>query len=376
MNPNRLNRKAIVLVSSILAVLVCTGPSAGALAATNPVPLLSAVAPATGNPTAAELIDRLGATLDKLWTSFAATMESTSTFEAKLRERPEYRPGQWHRDVRTYEYRGDGERAYTLAAVLWIGLLSGANELKHPPGNHYFLWDGKAWYDYEYTAGLTTRDLGGRLGKEGTLMLTNARPQNPFMWLGTPTRPIVGSFIGVRGNERIDGELRQATTLSLAPRTDTINGSACYVLNASGGGSAYQVWIDPKHDYNVAKAIIRRNWTSYSRPESYKTPPAAGYQVMQLTVSSFQSVDGVWLAKEADFHHEERFANTDYLVSNKHIKIPKYARNPDHEALGSFKTTFIREGARVYFGPVRRGDKPENYVWRQGRPVLEQDKSR
>jgi hypothetical protein len=363
-------------MKKLLFISLCCLAAIRGWAATNLASPGATGPPATSSPTAAELIERLGATLDKLWTSFAATMESTTTFEAKLKERPEYRPGQWHRDVRTYDYRGDGEQAYTHVADLWLGLLSGANELKHPPGNHYFLWDGKAWYDYEYTAGLTTRDLGGRLGKEGTLLFTSAKPQIPFKWRGTPTRPIVGSFIGVGADERIDGELRQATTLSLAPRTEPINGSACYVVNASGGGSAYQVWIDPKHDYNVSKAIIRRNWTSYGRPESCKEPPAAGYQVMQLTVSSFQSVDGVWLAKEADFHHEERFANTDYLVENFHFKIPKYARNPDHEALGSFKTTFIREGARVYFGPVKRGDKPENYVWRQGKPVLEQTKSR
>jgi hypothetical protein len=360
-------------MKKLLWISLCCLAAIRGWAATNLASPSATGPPAASSPTAAELIQRLGATQDKLWTSFVATMESTSTCEAKLRGRPEYKPGQWHRDVSTYEYRGDGERAYTRVTSLWTGLLSGANELQHP-GNKCYLWDGKAWHDYEYVAG-RTRDLGGRLGKEGTLLLTNARPQNPFMWRSTPTRPIVGSFIGVRANERIDDELRRATNISVSPRMETIHGAACYVINASGGGSEYRVWIDPQHDYNVAKAIIRRNWTSYSRPESYKTPPAAGYQVMQLTVSSFQLVDGVWLAEEADFHHEERFANTDYLVENFHFKISKYARNPDHEALGSFETTFIREGARVYFGPVRRGDKPENLVWRQGKPVPEQSKS-
>jgi hypothetical protein len=139
------------------------------------------------------------------------------------------------------------------------------------------------------------------------------------------------------------------------------------VVNASGGGSEYQVWIDPKHDYNVAKAIIRRNWTSFNRPEHYKNPPAAGYQLMQLNVLGFQSVDGVWLAKEADWHCEQRFVNTDYFAENIRIKITKYARNPDHEALGSFKPTFIREGARVHLP----GESGTSYVWRQGKPVPE-----
>ena len=177
----------------------------------------------------------------------------------------------------------------------------------------------------------------------------------------------MGSFYGVDADELIDDELRRATNISVAPRTETVNGSACYVVNASSGGSQFQVWIDPKHDYNVAKAIIRRNWTSFGRPEHYKNPPAAGYQLMQLNVLGFQSVDGVWLAKEADWHCEKRFVNTDYFVENIRIKITNYARNPDHEALGSFKPTFIREGARVHLP----GEGVTNYFWRQNKPVPE-----
>ncbi len=91
--------------------------------------------------------------------------------------------------------------------------------------------------------------------------------------------------------------------------------------------------------------------------------------MMQLTVSGFQSVDGLWLAKEADWHHEKRCQNTDYTVENIHIKITKYVRNPDHEKLGSFKPTFIREGAVVHVE-----GKSENYIWQRGTLVQEQTK--
>jgi hypothetical protein len=160
------------------------------------------------------------------------------------------------------------------------------------------------------------------------------------------------------------------------PRWLRINGAPCYVINASGGGCEYRVWIDPHHDYNVAKAIIRRNWTSVGRPEGYKIPLPAGYQVMQLTVLGFQLVDGVRLAKEGDWHREWHGVNSEYSAENGRIKITKYALNPNHEALGSFKTTFIREGARVYLARWSRGERPVSYVWRQGRPVLEQGRGR
>jgi hypothetical protein len=373
MNPESLNRKAFALVSCMLALPVCATQSADALATTNPVPLGTAGPQATASPTAAELIERFGATQDRLWTSFVVTMETTSTFEGKVKERPQLRPGEWHRTVQIWEYRCDGERGYDHVMTLWDGRLSGANEMKHP-GNNYSLWDGKASYGYLYTEGSLTRN-SGPYGKDGTLHLSYSKPQTPHgrqtTGRTTVTRSIMGSFYGVESDELIDDELRRAANVTVRPRTETVNGSECYVVNASGAGSEYQVWIDPTHDYNVAKAIVRRNWTSFSRPEGYKTPPAAGYQVMQLTVTGFQSVDGVWLAKEADWHHETRCLNTDHTVENIHIKITKYARNPDHEALGSFKPAFIREGALVHLAA-----KSENYIWQRGTLVPEPTKGR
>ncbi len=366
MNPKLLDRTAIVLVSGMLALPVCGAQSSNALATAHPAPVRAAGQPATGSPMPVELIERLGATQDKLWTSFVTTMEHTATFGGKIRERPVFRPGEWHRRVETWEYRCDGERGYDHLATHWEGLVSGANELKHPPANNYSLWDGKTSYGYMYSEGSLTRN-SGPYGKEGTLQVSYARPHSPCNLGSTVNRSIAGYFDGGDDDERIDIELRRATNVSLAPRMEVVSGSACYVVNATGGGSQFQVWIDPTHDYNVAKAIVRRNWISFNRPEHYQNRPAEGYQVTQLTVLGFQSVDGVWLAKEADCRHEMRAVNTDYFIDTGRIKITKYARNPDHEALGSFKPTFIREGARVHLP----GEGATNYVWRQGKPVPE-----
>ncbi len=370
MNTKSLNRPASILVFCVLALPVCGAQNSGSLPASNSVSSPAAKLSAKGNPTAAELLQRLGATQDRLWSSFVVTMETTATFGGKDRERPQSKPGEWHRSVRVWEYRCDGERGYDHVTILWDGPLSGANEMKYP-GNTYSLWDGKTSYGYTYTLGSFTRN-SGPYGKEGTAQISYSKPHssNGRATTGrtTITRSIMGSFYGV-DDELIDDELRRAANITVKPLTETINGSDCYVVNASGGGSDYQVWIDPAHDYNVAKAIIRRNWTSFGRPENYKNPPAAGYQLMQLTVSGFQSVDGLWLAKEADWHHEKRCQNTDYTVENIHIKITKYVRNPDHEKLGSFKPTFIREGAVVHVE-----GKSENYIWQRGTLVQEQTK--
>ena len=121
--------------------------AATTLATTNSVSLLLAGQPTTKIPTATELIERLGATQDKLWTSFVTTMETIATFGGKIRERPQFRPGEWHRTVKIWEYRCDSERGYDHVTTLWDGLQSGANEMKHP-GNNYSLWDGKTMYGY------------------------------------------------------------------------------------------------------------------------------------------------------------------------------------------------------------------------------------
>jgi hypothetical protein len=360
-------------VACMLALPVCGVRSPAASATNNPAPVRTAGKPAAGSPTAAELIEKLGATQDKLWTSFVVRMESSSTFGGKDRERPQFRPGEWHQTIETWEYRSDGERGYDHSTRLRDGLLSGANDMKSP-GNNYSLWDGKTSYGYTYALGSFARN-SGPYGMEGTVQISYSKPHssNGRATTGrtTITRSIMGSFYGAASEDSIADELRRATDITVKPTTETINGLDCYVVTASGGGSDYQVWIDPAHDYNVAKAIIRRNWTSFSPPQGYSKPPPAGYQTMQLILSGFQSLDGVWLAKEADWHHEKHCQNADYTVENIHIKITKYARNPDHEKLGSFKPTFIREGAVVHVE-----GKSALYIWQRGTLVQEQIKNR
>jgi hypothetical protein len=304
-------------------------------------------------PTASKLLDKYAETQDKLGPSFISKLEVSAKYEGVNRGRPNMKRGEVYTRNRRIEIRSDGERNYACHQK-W-GKWPGFNSGEKCPTTSYTLWDGRTFYKYGYYP-------LSRVSKNGTANLSYIRPRKPnITWQGMPASTLRGYLPGV--SERIDSELRQARTISVGPRREEINGSKCYVINAKTKKCEYKIWIDPEHGYNIAKAIVKRAWGSWSRPELYTKRPPDGSSETEVCNVRFKKMNDIWLPVEADYRREYKYVNGDYLKSFIKIKKTEFVLNPDHDALGSFEPEFIRNGARVRISGIR----DVTYTWQNGK---------
>ncbi|MBN2181813.1 MAG: hypothetical protein JW715_07845 [Sedimentisphaerales bacterium] len=306
---------------------------------------------------ALELLDKYIATQDKLRTSFISKSEIISKFQVLNRLRPQYKKGTLYEVNRKREIRSDGNRHYSF--VKRWGDNAGREPTTEEHSNYnYNLWDGIYRYQYLYSPDRPATSSR----KNGMLFLTRkdniTLPQERIRDSET-----VGFFLG--SSERIDAELRRADSLTVRPETEEINGSKCFVIDAKAKGCEYSIWIDPEHDYNISKAIIKRGWTTAGDPKDYNNPPKGNTEV-DLTNVSFKKIDDVWLTAEYDYGYNIKYADGGYEISNEHYKIVEFLRNPDHDALGSFEPNFIRNGALVDIIGFLPGIR---FTWQEGKII-------
>lgn len=307
-------------------------------------------------PTASKLLDKYAETQAKLRSSFISKLEIYTKFEAAARARPNIRRGKVYEKHRCVELRSDGERNY-FYSKMW-GDRPGLSPNTEANASHlYKLWDGNV--DYQYTYSPESHY------KNGTVILRYKRPERVnYFWWGAKGRALRGYFPGV--SERIDSELRQARTISVAPRREDINGSKCYIINATTKKCEYKLWIDPEHGYNIARAIVKRGWATWNKPERRPNAPKGNAEI-QLRNVSFKNIGGVWLPMEADYRRDHRYVTGDYEKTYAHYKITEFVLKPAHDAIGSFKTDFIRNGAKVRIS----GINDITYQWQYGTIVDE-----
>ena len=79
----------------------------------------------------------------------------------------------------------------------------------------------------------------------------------------------------------------------------------------------------------------------------------------------FEKIDGMWVPMEADYGFDRRLVKGDFEKEDHHIKRTEFILNPDHEALGSFETDFIRYGASIHL----IGTPGILYIWQDGKVV-------
>jgi hypothetical protein len=159
---------------------------------------------------------------------------------------------------------------------------------------------------------------------------------------------------------RIDAELTKAKTMSIQADMEEVNDSRCYVLTAQSKDSKYKIWIDPEHGYNISKAEISRDFIDVHKPQEVSL-------FTYLRNVRFERVGNVWVPMGADYGFDRRYLKGDFEKEDHHCKRTKFILNPDHEALGSFKTDYIRNGVRVQI----TGVQGIQYTWQDGKIVDE-----
>jgi hypothetical protein len=322
--------------------------------------LLSMNRTPTQLPSAAELLDKYADTQDKLRSSFISKLEIDSKFEAFARDRPNIKPGRIYRKHFEMELRFDEKRSYEYLKM-W-GDRPGTSSVSETKAQHsYDLWDGQIRYQY-ITHPYKAND-------PGKLTLSYERISH---WQLAQGQALRGYFPGA--SERIDTELKRASTLSVESRKDSMNGSQLYLVGGVTGGSEFQIWIDPEHGYNIAKAIVKRAWADWNRPEGRSNHSPKGHATVWLDDVNFKQVDGLWVPVAANYRRDHEYATGEYEKTQYRIIVTEFVFNPDHEKLESFRTSFIRNGAAVG-GYVDRNNGLQmpwdpKYCWQTGAEVI------
>ncbi|MHC4834772.1 MAG: hypothetical protein ACYSOF_08500 [Planctomycetota bacterium] len=306
-----------------------------------------------------DLLDRHAKTQGKIRHSYINKHETTVKWKGYNKQRPSIGKGHLYEQHNNVELRSDGNRYYSSLKI-WGDTPGGSPTTQQQAGITRSLWDGQFRYQYMLNPDSTERN---RI-KNGQLYI---KPQSECK---VPPRRICDSADGgvLRGffygsNERIDEEIKQAETISLEPETETVNGSQCYVIHANTKRCKYKIWIDPEHDYHIARAVVHRQWGSASRPETRSTPPPEGTSQSTMENVVFKKIDDIWVPVECDCTLNIKYVDGAYNKSQSHHRVTDYVINPDHDTLGSFETDFIRNGARVKI----IGEGGVTYTWQDGK---------
>ena len=310
-------------------------------------------------PTVAELLNKYTQALDSTQ-SFIASYEVVEQYSYYVpnTSRPLPKMEGAKRYNRTY-HRSDGRRIYEQLYD-W-GDLS-ARDVNLPEKNaNYICRIISDKFDYQNTRILNNTNLkgGASYSLEGTEKATLSLNSSDSYILG-----YIGSY------ERLDVVLRESKQISLGPKTERINNSDCYVIDAQTKYGKYSLWLDPEHGYHPVKINYKavEGDEYYDKGKLEKGNSRTGY----LDNVRFEKVDDVWVPMEADRGSNNIYGDTEsFTKDDTHFKRTQIILNPDHDALDSFDDPLenpeqdpeLINGTRMHFGT------PIQYIWQDGKVV-------
>jgi hypothetical protein len=175
-----------------------------------------------------------------------------------------------------------------------------------------------------------------------------------------------GYFYG--DGERIDLILRGADTISVAEKTENVQGVGCYVIEAKSKYGKHKLWIDPEHGYNIARAQVHKSENDLLTRGKYILKRGESVS-STLDEVQFKKINDIWFPMEGIGTNKNNLLDrknpSETRMTFRHSQV---ILNPDHEALGSFLPDDVRNGATV----VIAGIDNTKYTWQDGKIVDEQ----
>jgi hypothetical protein len=280
------------------------------------------------NSKLSELLDKYAENQDKL-KSFICKWEASTELNALLTEPPYTALSGKSKKVRWTEFRCDGGR-YSEKFSTW-GNIRSVNDFvrkERAPYNSQ-LWDGQRFFNY-----VAMTNQPGRLGIYGDVNeLPKAMQIEHKCNLAGLNAILIRGFYPI-DNERVDSALRKMQSVSVRDKTEKINGSECYVIDAEDSSKKCTIWLDPECGYNIAKGQLQ-------------------YKDSDLFLSRenirFEKIDGFWIIAEAVVKRIQKFRNGDFTDDAIVCKLIEIKINPDHEGLSSFLPDDILNGTTVLF---------------------------
>jgi hypothetical protein len=280
------------------------------------------------NSKLSELLDKYAENQDKL-KSFICKWETSTQMNARLTEPPYTALSGKSKKFRLTEFCCDGSR-YSERIQTWGNIRSVKDFiLKERAPYNSRLWDGQRFFSY-----VAVTNQPGRLGIHGDV---NELPKNMQLehkyYLAGLNVILVRGFYAVN-EERIDTALRRMQVVSVRDKTEKINASECYVVDAEDSSRECTVWLDPEHGYNIAKGQVQ-------------------YKDSDLFLSQenvrFSKIDGFWIIAESVMKRIQKFRNGDFTDDTTVYKLIEIKINPDRAGLSSFLPDDIVNGTTVLF---------------------------
>ncbi len=316
------------------------------------VPIVAAGSPDAGD--ARKVLCRF-AKARKNFTSFIVEAETKTTFS--------YPQQHWKGEQYSKaEYRFDGNRNRARSSK-W-GNVSQKVFPDVPEDqalSHITLWDGEGHYTYNKATPIGT--------KPGNVVIS--RKEDPK---GVPKARTTslqhsifpGLMMGYNQGDSgkpISEVVGRAEQLQL--RQEKLGGIDCYVIDAVVRGKGkYTLWIDPIHDYHIAKIHVQRRGNDYYNNRKIPKNDSSDetYEVVR-----FQKIEDSWFPLEYKSKLETRTGGS-WGTSGRNAKITRFVLNPDHDALGSFTPDDIPNGTTVRLTALPPSVK---FVWQDGKVVDE-----
>jgi hypothetical protein len=258
------------------------------------------------------------------------------------------------------EIRSDGRR-FGICIYQW-GNVGSATEWtpENQPAYNSLFFDGNQMYGQN--KGINKPGSVGLASLEN-----NVAPNNGQMLLNGTAYSEMRGFLPPT-QYRLDAIVRAARSLSVRPRAESVNGQACYVLDAFTDYGKICLWLDPAHGYQAAKAT--QNIASGNMGAGGQRIPAGSTEQRFMEVTRFEQKSDVWVPYEIKISNDMNFATTrEFSHATATYKCTEVILNPDHDALHSFDWRYdpeLKEGAKFHFA-----GQLDNYIWQGGKLVTD-----
>ncbi len=174
--------------------------------------------------------------------------------------------------------------------------------------------------------------------------------------------PLWGRMVG-NNQKNVADLLIESASVNLHEKRENINGSVCYVVEATTRYGKVTAWIAPEKGYNALK------WSIQKEPGDLFNdgPVIVSSWLAEFVADDLQKVGDFWVTKAGCMTFSIGY-NDEYPVKTRITKY-KYQLSdiqidPDFEALEAFKIDFP-DGT-----PVKIEQAPGvRYVWQDGKPV-------
>ena len=223
------------------------------------------------------------------------------------------------------------------------------NSIRNFPKEHAndtsWLWDGQTGYE------LSLLEKNRRQIAKHPGIVQIWKKGSTYLYLAKETykRTMISPSQGyVRGNDQDIGTmfLRADAKVKLLDKRSKVNGVDCYVVEAEvPKGGKYKVWIDPVHDFNLARFRSRHETGDLYNGKPFKKDV---YKNQSYEVLEFQEVNGVWLPKTFTLKDNSHDGGYDYDSRGvTQTELYEVHLDPDHDKEGSFLTDDIPNGTQV-----------------------------